>query len=134
MLIRITKGIPKRLTGMYTVDGVASDLTALNNFGIWLVYTYTGEVFAKYAYDIAGLIGFNKLEYTNTGTDGRYDFIIQPSQTENVKCGIISIVFKRNIIDAETDPDLLSETGFLEETSSLEIQLEIVNNNSSELL
>lgn len=133
-LIRIYKNIPKRLIGQLTVQDVPRDISTYNNFGIWLLYEDTLDLFAKYAYDLTGLTGFEKLEYNTDGTDGKYRFIIQPSQTINARTGKLLVVFKASIIDTESDPDLVSETGKMNPITDPVLIAEILENNADDTI
>jgi hypothetical protein len=133
-LLKIYKNIPKRPVGTLLLNNIGVDLTTYNNFGIWLVYEDTLEIFAKYAYVLSGLTGFEKLEYLTTGTDGKYTFIIQPSQTVNARVGKLLIVFKAAITDTEPDPDLVSETGDMNPITSPTLWAEILETPATETI
>jgi hypothetical protein len=133
-LLKIYKNIPKRLVGTLTVNDVAHDLTVYSNFAIWLYFEDDLTLFAKYAYDLSGLTGFGKLEYNTTGTDGKYRFIIQPSQTVNIRTGKLLIIFKTSVTDTEPDPDLVSETGKMNSLTDPVLFAEILENNATDTI
>jgi hypothetical protein len=133
-LLKIYKNIPKRLIGELTVNDVAQDLTVYTNFGVWLLFEDTLEEFAKYAYDLTGLTGFGKLEYNTTGTDGKYRFIIQPSQTISIRTGKLLVIFKTSVTDSEPDPDLVSETGKMNSITPPVLFAEILENNATDTI
>lgn len=133
-LIKIFKGVPSRITATIKQNDVVVDLTAYDNIGLWIYYQNINQLLAKYAYDLTGLTGFRKLEYVTDGTDGQIEFIIQPSQIPiTVNTGNLISVARGKIADTEADPDLVSETGFLEDITLPTLFAEISENLTEDI-
>ena len=128
-LIKIHKGIPARITATIKQNDVVVDLSAYTNVGLWIYYQNLNQLLAKYAYDLTGLTGFKKLEYVTDGSDGQIEFIIQPSQIPStIITGNLISIAKGKITDTEADPDLVSETGFMEDITLPTLFAEIAEN------
>lgn len=128
-LIKIYKGIPSRITATIKQNDIVVDLTDYSNIGLWIYYQNINTLLAKYAYSLSGLVGFKKLEYVTDGTDGQIEFIIQPSQIPStISTGNLISIAKGKIVDTEADPDLVSETGFMEDITLPTLFAEISEN------